>query len=84
MVLGVQVSWRGCHRFERVWSGALVHLYVGEREEFLLPDLPQSLHFLGIAGGMYEVRGTGSSVSDKMRRVRTSRAGEERGGTANF
>lgn len=84
MVLGVQVSWRGCHRFERVWSGALVQLCVGEREEFLLPDLPQSLHFLGIAGGVYEVRGTGSSVSDKECRVRTSRAGEEPGGTANF
>lgn len=67
----------------RLWSGALVHLCVGEREEFLLPDLPRSLHFLGIAE-VYEVRGTGSSVSDKERRVRTSRAGEERSGTANF
>lgn len=38
MVLGAQVSWRDCHRFVRVRSEALVHLYVGEREDSLLPD----------------------------------------------
>lgn len=45
MVLGAQVSWRGCHRFVRVRSEALVHLYVGEREDSLLPDSSGSPRF---------------------------------------
>lgn len=48
-VLGTQVSWRGCHRFMRVWSGALVHLCAGAREESLLPETHLSPHIFRVS-----------------------------------
>lgn len=48
-MLGTQVSWRGCHRFMRVWSGALVHLCAGAREESLLPETHLSPHIFRVS-----------------------------------
>lgn len=79
-VLGAQVSWRGCHRFVRVRSGVLVYLYVGEKDESLLPRLPWSPHILGIVGGVREVRGTGSPFTRSGRFRGESRGGEGRRG----
>lgn len=65
MVLGAQVSWRDCHRFVRVRSEALVHLYVGRgRTPFCQTHLDPHM-FPGVMGGVGEVRGTGSPFSDK-------------------
>jgi len=69
-------------RFVRVRSGALVHLYVREREESLLPEISLDPHIFRVSWEECARSEGQVALAVKECGVRTSRAGEERGGTA--